>query len=120
MFQNAAHTLQMFKEGKLPENFSEADAADVSSLVGFYSSFIRKAMPKVSFLVMEGSENCMKSELQPGQKGPPVNFSEPRATLATALVYKAAASILDISKKPGFQMMQQGGRALYEGELFDH
>lgn len=119
MFQNAAHTLQVFKEGSLPESFTEAGSDDVSSLVGFYGSFIRKSMPNVSFLVMEGSENCMKSDLQPGQKGPPVNFSEPRATVATALVYKAAATILEVSNKPGFRMIQQGGRALYDGEVFD-
>lgn len=119
MFQNAAHSLQMFKEGRLPANFTEADAADVSSVVGFYASFIRTTVPKASVLVMEGSENGMKSDLQPGQKGPPLNFSEPMATQATALVYKAAASILEASNREGFQMMQQGGRALYGDELFD-
>jgi hypothetical protein len=66
---------------------------------------------------MEGSENCLKSEI----KGPPFNFSEPRATIASAHVYTAAAKALCASLPDGesLQMLHQGGRALYDDEVFD-
>jgi len=66
---------------------------------------------------MEGSENCLKSEVQ----GAPLNFSEPGATVASAHVYQAAARAMRANQPEGqsFQMLHQGGRALYEDEHFD-
>jgi len=66
---------------------------------------------------MEGSENCTKAEIA----GPPLNFSQPNATTASAHVYRGAAIALRASQPEGqvFQMFHQGGRALYEDEAFD-
>lgn len=66
---------------------------------------------------MEGSENCLKSEIQ----GPPFNFGEPKATIASAHVYQTAARTLCTSLLVGesLQMLHQGGRALYDDEVFD-
>merc|ERR1712070_411142 len=49
------------------------------------------------------------------------NFGEPRATIASAHVYQAAARALCACQPVGqsFQMLHQGGRALYHDEVFD-
>jgi len=67
---------------------------------------------------MEGSENCLKSEVSPG---PPLNFGEPKATTASAHVYQVAARALQTTQPEGqeFEMYHQGGRALYADEDFD-
>merc|ERR1719223_2353778 len=52
------------------------------------------------------------------EKGPPLSFDHPLATLATAHVYQVAARALR-SREPAARMFQQGGRALYEDEDFD-
>merc|ERR1719329_2065591 len=80
----------------------------------FYCSILPRMQPNIRKLVMEGSENCVKSDV----KGPPLNFDHPKATLATAHVYQAAATSLR-SREPEARMFQQGGRALYEDEDFD-
>jgi hypothetical protein len=66
-------------------------------------------------LIVEGSENCLKSEVR---QGPPLNFDEPQATTATAHLYQAAARSL-IAWIPNLQMLHRGGRALYDNEEFD-
>lgn len=95
----------------------EKERVNAFDLVDFYGSIVRKNQSGVRFLIMEGSENCLKSEA----KGPPLNFSEPKATLASAHVYQAAARALRASQPEGqtLQMLHQGGRALYEDEDFD-
>jgi len=65
-------------------------------------------------LVMEGSENCQKSEV----KGAPFDFNNPPATTASAHVYQAAARSLSL-RSEDFKMVQQGFRALYDDEDFD-
>merc|ERR1712070_325965 len=86
-------------------------------VVDYYGSLVPKHQSGTQILVMEGSENCLKSEA----KGPPFNFGEPRATVASAHVYQAAARAICVNKPAGqtFQMLHQGGRALYADEDFD-
>lgn len=86
-------------------------------MVDFYGQLVPKHQNGVQILVMEGSENCLKSEAQ----GPPFNFKEPKATTATAHVYQTAARTLCASQPEGrsLQMLHQGGRALYDDEDFD-
>ena len=64
---------------------------------------------------MEGSENCLKSEVKPG---PPLAFDKPQATTASAHVYQAAAKALR-AQNADLRILHQGGRALYDDEEFD-
>jgi len=122
VFANAFHSLQALKEdGALNADGSPLDMAFVDKehvnnmdFKDFHCSIVPKMQPHIKKLVMEGSENCLKSEM----KGPPLNFDHPQATLATAHVYQAAARALR-SREPNARMFQQGGRALYENEVFD-
>lgn len=128
VFANAFHSLQAFKNE--PWGSSSAPLLPISEmpcvqkekvnsfdLVDFYGSIVRENQSGARILIMEGSENCLKSEVQ----GPPLNFSEPKATLASAHVYQAAARTLCAGQPEGqkLQMLHQGGRALYDDEDFD-
>jgi hypothetical protein len=120
VFINAFHTLQMSKTSLLPISemqYVEKEAAKPFDMMDYYCSIVPKHQSGVQTLFMEGSENCTKSE----NPGPPLNFSEPKATTASAQVYRAAALALRASQPEGqvFQMFHQGGRALYEDEVFD-
>jgi hypothetical protein len=115
VFINAFHTLQVFKEGSaemksmmLKEELNDKDFRDFYSLVA-------KAQPRVRRLILEGSENCLKSEVTPG---PPLNFGEPNATIASAHLCLAIAIFLRMLN-PEIKMCRQGGRALYSDEDFD-
>merc|ERR1719263_296944 len=66
---------------------------------------------KAKRLVLEGSENCLKSEVTPG---PPLDFDQKIATVASAHLVRAIAM-----KFPEMEMCRQGGRALYHDEEFD-
>jgi len=128
VFVNAFHSLQAFKNE--PSGSSSAPLLPIKEmpyvekerdnsfdLVDYYGSIVPKHQNGARVLVMEGSENCLKSEMP----GPPLNFGEPKATLASAHVYQAAARALCASQPEGqsFQMLHQGGRALYDDEDFD-
>merc|ERR1712139_667771 len=95
----------------------EKERVNPFDISDFYGSIVPKHQSGARVLVMEGSENCLKSEIQ----GPPFNFAEPKATTASAHVYQAAARTLcaSLPKGESLQMLHQGGRALYEGEVFD-
>jgi len=122
VFANAFHSLQAMKEdGTLHVNGEHLDLAFVDKehvnnmdFKDYHCSILPKLQPNIMKLVMEGSENCVKSE----EKGPPLSFDHPLATLATAHVYQVAARALR-SREPAARMFQQGGRALYEDEDFD-
>jgi len=121
VFANAFHSLQSMKEdGALNANGEPLDVAFVDKehvnnmdFKDYHCSILPKLQPHVRKLVMEGSENCLKSE----EKGP-LSFDHPLATLATAHVYQVAARAMR-SREPTARMFQQGGRALYEDEDFD-
>merc|ERR1719454_35256 len=76
----------------------------------FYALFAH-FQPNARRLVLEGSENCLKSEVTPG---PPLNFGQPNATVASAHLCQAIAKTF-----PNLEMCRQGGRALYDDEEFD-
>lgn len=114
---NASHALQVLKEDGAPTLMplaSEKAEVKDSNYRDFYCSSVPRHQPNIKFVVMEGSENCIRSEV----KGPPLNFGEMRATLATAHLYKAAIMAL-CTMQPDLKMYQQGGRALYADEVFD-
>jgi hypothetical protein len=128
VFVNAFHSLQAFKNE--PSGSSSAPLLPITDvpcvekerinafdLLDFYGSLVPRHQRGARVLVMEGSENCLKSENQ----GPPFNFGEPKATVASAHVYQAAAKIISASlpKEESLQMLHQGGRALYDDEVFD-
>jgi hypothetical protein len=128
VFANANHSLQAFKNEPVEGSSApllpieevphiEKERLNEHDLFDFYGSLVPKHQSGARVLVMEGSENCLKSEI----KGPPFNFSEPRATIASAHVYTAAAKALCASLPEGesLQMLHQGGRALYDDEVFD-
>jgi len=116
VFANAFHSRQAFKEDGAPLDMSAVNKEHGNHMdfKDFYKVIVPKMQPCIKTLIMEGSENCLKSET----KGPPLNFDEPKATLATAHVYQAAARALTVME-PSIRMFQQGGRALYEWEDFD-
>lgn len=120
VFANAFHSLQISKNpAMLPIHempFVEKEAAKPFDIMDYYCSIVPKHQSGVQILVMEGSENCMKSE----NPGPPLQFND-AVTTASAHVYLAAAIALRASQPEGqtFQMFHQGGRALYEDEEFD-
>lgn len=128
VFANAFHSLQAFKNQPLGDAsrpflpiteipFVEKEKANPCDLVDYYGSIVLKHQRGVNILVMEGSENCLKSEVP----GPPLNFSEPKATVASAHVYQAAARVMRANQagSQSFRMLHQGGRALYPDEDFD-
>jgi len=123
VFANAFHTLQAYKNDPalLPiadVPFVEKEGANPMNYMDYYGTIVPKHQAGVEYLIMEGSENCMKAEVTPG---PPLNFAEPRATTATAHVYKVAAMSLRARQPEGqeLKMYHQGGRALYADEDFD-
>jgi len=117
VFGNAFHSLQVFKEGGVPAEmpFVEKEKFNCMDFKDYYCSFVPKIQPKVKMVVLEGSENCLKSEVSPG---PPLNFGEPKATIASAHLVQAAAKALR-AMNPDLKMCRQGGRALYPDEEFD-
>jgi hypothetical protein len=128
VFANAFHSLQAFKIAPVEGSSApllpieevlhvEKERLNAFDLMDFYGSIVPKHQSGARVLVMEGSENCLKSEIP----GPPFNFGEPRATVATAHVYQTAAKALCASLPEGesLQMLHQGGRALYDDEVFD-
>jgi hypothetical protein len=129
VFANAFHSLQTFKNEPLGEEeemllpitaipFVEKEKVNAFDVVDYHGSIVPKYQPGAKILVMEGSENCLKSE---AKEGPPLNFKEPGSTTASAHVYQAAARAMLAHQPEGqaFQMLHQGGRALYEDEEFD-
>jgi len=128
VFANAFHSLQAFKNEASASSPApllpmtevphvEKERLNAFDMLDFYGALVPKHQSGARVLVMEGSENCLKSEMQ----GPPLNFSEPRATTASAHVYQLAARSLCANLPMGesLQMLHQGGRALYDGEVFD-
>jgi len=128
VFVNAFHALQAFKNEPWGSSSApllpitemprvEKERVNAFDLVDFYGQLVRENQSGAKFLIMEGSENCLKSDAQ----GPPLNFSEPKATLASAHVYQAAARTVLESQPEGqtLHMLHQGGRALYADEDFD-
>jgi len=123
VFVNAFHSLQTFKNeppilpmGDLQK--VEKEKTNPFDVVDYYGDIVPTHQSGVRLLVMEGSENCLKSEISPG---PPLNFGEPKATTASAHVYQAAARAMQKTQPEGqvFEMYHQGGRALYADEDFD-
>jgi len=128
VFVNAFHSLQAFKNEPSGSSCApllpitevprvEKERLNPFDVLDFYGSLVPKHQSGARVLVMEGSENCLKSEIP----GPPFNFGEPKATTASAHVYQAAARTLCASLPVGesLQMLHQGGRALYDDEVFD-
>lgn len=121
VFANAFHVQQALKNAA--QRFPVGELAfspdekrpNPMDVFDYYGTILPKLMCGIDSIVMEGSENCSKSEVSPG---PPLIFSEPNATLASAHVYKTAALAMQ-KLSPSFTMFQQGGRALYDGEDFD-
>merc|ERR1719183_2186791 len=117
VFTNAFHSLQVFKDGGVPaempialkEKMNDKDFRD------YYCSLIPQCQPNITKVVLEGSENCMKSEVRPG---PPLNFGQPTATVVSAHLCQAIAKTLH-ALNPEIKMCRQGGRALYADEEFD-
>jgi len=116
VFGNAFHSQQMFKNPITEVPFTEKEQANAFDVVDYYGFIVPKYQGDVTFLVMEGSENCLKSEV-----GPALSFSEPKATTASAYVYQVAARAMRANQPEGqvFQMLHQGGRGLYPDEDFD-
>lgn len=128
VFANAFHSLQAFKNEPLGESCAsllpiaelprvDKERANPFNIEDFYGSIVLPHQSGSQVLIMEGAENCLKSEVQ----GPPFNFKQPQATTASAHVYQGAARTLLASqrKEESFQMLHQGGRALYKDEDFD-
>jgi len=128
VFTNAFHSLQSFKNQPSGDSLApllpfvdmpyvEKEKANAFDIVDYYGSIVPKHQGGARILVMEGSENCLKSEAS----GPPLTFGEPGATTASAHVYQAAARAMHAKqpKDQRFQMLHQGGRALYADEDFD-
>lgn len=128
VFANAFHSLQAFKGvdnsgapllpfTRAPPRVQTANPR-APNLLDYYGQLLPTLQPTCRLVVMEGSENCLKAEVSPG---PPLNFAEPTATLATAHVYRAAALTLASMAAEGVspRMVHQGGRALYAHESFD-
>lgn len=110
VFMNAFHALQVFKEGSLDMVFNLHQQMNDKDVRDFYS-LVANTQPNVRMLVLEGSENCLKSEVTPG---PPLDFSQPNAPVASAHLCYAIAKMF-----PEMEMCRQGGRALYDDEEFD-
>jgi len=126
VFANAFHSLQAHenKDDLLPFSelaFVDKEKTNPFDVVDFYGVIVPKYQSGVEYLVMEGSENCLKTKA--GVAGSPLDFKTPGATIATAHVYQAAARALRATQPEGQQsrlkMVHQGGRGLYEDEDFD-
>jgi len=117
VFANAFHSLQAFNDDGASSDMAVVEKEQVNDMdfKDYYCSLVPRMKEGIQKLIMEGSENCLKSEVR---QGPPLNFDEPQATTATAHVYQAAARSL-IAWNPNLQMLHQGGRALYDDEEFD-
>merc|ERR1711869_131828 len=110
VFANAFHSLQVFNEGGSPATMPVVHKEQINNMdyKDYYCTLVPHAQPSITKLVMEGSENCLRSEVKPG---PPLTFDEPAGTVASSHVYQAAAKAL-----PNVRILHQGGRALYEDE----
>lgn len=119
VFGNAFHALQVFKECGVPAEMPVVHKEKTNDMdfKDYYCSLLPKAQPKIKIVVFEGSENCLKTE-PGGPPGPPLNFAEPKATIASAHLCQAAAKALR-AMNPDIKMWRQGGRALYADEDFD-
>jgi len=117
VFANAFHTLQAFNEDGASQSVEvvKKDKLNDMDFRDYHSSLVPMMQPRLTKMVFEGSENCMKSTVSPG---PPLRFDEAKATLASAHVYQTAARIQG-EQNPGIQIVHQGGRALYDDENFD-
>jgi len=128
VFANAFHSLQAFKNEPLGSLATpllpitdvphvEKERFNAFDMLDFYGGIVPQHQNGARVLVMEGSENCLKSEIQ----GPPLNFGERRATTASAHVYQLAARSLcaNLPEGESLQMLHQGGRALYDSDVFD-
>jgi len=112
VFTNAFHSLQAFNEGGAPATMPAIQKAQINNMdFKDYYCALPETQPHITKLVMEGSENCLKSVVTPG---PPLTFDEPAGPVASAHVYQAAAKAL-----PNVRILHQGGRALYDDEDFD-
>jgi len=113
VFANAFHSRQAFREGGAPSAMPTVQKEHINNMdfKDFYCSLVPVTQPHITTLIMEGSENCLKSEVTPG---PPLSYDEMAATVASAHVYQAAAKAL-----PHVKIVHQGGRALYDDEDFD-
>merc|ERR1712072_944769 len=74
VFANAFHSLQSFKDGGAVAELPVAQKEKVNSMdyKDYHGSLVPMHQPKAKILIMEGSENCLKSEKSPG---PPLDFS---------------------------------------------
>jgi len=117
VFANAFHSLQAFNDDGAPAvmDIAQKDRINDMDFKDFYCSLVPFAQPNIKKLIMEGSENCLKSEVKPG---PPLAFDKPQATTASAHVYQAAAKALR-AQNADLRILHQGGRALYDDEEFD-
>jgi len=111
VFMNAFHALQVFKEGSIEMMPSMHKKEMNDRDFRYFYSLVASSQPNARRLVLEGSENCLKSEVTPG---PPLNFGQPNATVASAHLCQAIANMF-----PEIEMCRQGGRALYDDEEFD-
>lgn len=114
---NASYSLQALKSDGAPVENPTVEESEIndSHFMDFFHGFVPQTQPDIKWLVMEGSENCLKSEVKPG---PPLDFKEKKATIASAHVYQTAARVL-CAMQPDLKILHQGGRALYDDEEFD-
>jgi len=116
VFANAFHTLQAFNEdGAQSAEIIKKEKLNDMDFKDYHCSLVPKTQPRITKMVLEGSENCMRSTVTPG---PPLTFDNSQATTASAHVYQTAARIQSL-QNPGLLMVHQGGRALYDDEDFD-
>jgi len=117
VFANAFHSLQVFNDKCVPAEmlFVDKEKTNDRDFKDYYCSLLPKTQPKIKMVVLEGSENCLKSEKTPG---PPLNFGQPSATIASAHLCQVIAKALR-ALNPEIKICRQGGRALYEDEDFD-
>jgi len=93
VFGNAFHALQVLKEGGVPAQmpFMDKEKTNDKDFKDYYCSLVPKTQSKIKMVVLEGSENCLKSEVSPG---PPLDFGQPKATIASLHLCQAAAKAL--------------------------
>jgi len=117
VFGNAFHALQVVKEGGVPAQmpFMDKEKTNDKDFKDYYCSLVPNTQPEIKMVVFEGGENCVKSEVSPG---PPLNYGEPKATVASLHLCQAAARAL-LAMNPKIRFCRQGGRALYANEEFD-
>jgi len=128
VFANAFHSLQAWKNvaaggaALLPFAAAATETGKARpqpfDVIDYYGQIIPAYQPTTSLIIMEGSENCLKSEVSPG---PPLNFGQANAAVASAHVFKLAALTVASLTAEGEvpRLVHQGGRALYANESFD-